>query len=308
MQTILTVRNLSISFTQYEKGVQKRNLPVIRDLSLQVEEGQITAVAGSSGSGKSLLAHGILGILPLNSHMEGEIRYYGDILTQEKKEKLRGREIVLIPQGVSFLDPLMKIGPQIQKGRKTAEAVKNTKNVLSRYGLEEGTQNLYPFELSGGMLRRVLIATAVVESPKLVIADEPTPGLDVRLAGRILSHFRELADGGAGVLFITHDLETAMAVADKVIVFYGGETIEEAFASDFQSPKRLRHPYTRALWNAMPQNGFIPIPGTQPYPGEIREGCLFAPRCPSCRPECREQNPVPYYKLRGGKVRCLYAE
>lgn len=308
MQTVLTVRNLSISFTQYEKGVQKRNLPVIRDLSLEVEAGQITAVAGSSGSGKSLLAHGILGILPSNSHMEGEIRYYGDILTQEKKEKLRGREIVLIPQGVSFLDPLMKIGLQIQKGRKTAEAVKKTKNVLSRYGLKEGTQNLYPFELSGGMLRRVLISTAVVEAPKLVIADEPTPGLDVRSAGRILSHFRELADGGAGVLFITHDLETAMAVADKIIVFYGGETIEEADASDFQSRESLRHPYTRALWNAMPQNGFIPIPGTQPYPGEIREGCLFAPRCPKCRPECREQNPVPYYKLKAGKVRCLYPE
>lgn len=308
MQTVLSVRDLSISFTQYETGVQRRKLPVIRDLSLSVEPGQITAVAGSSGSGKSLLAHGILGILPLNSHMEGEIRYFGDILTQEKKEKLRGSEIVLIPQGVSYLDPLMKIGPQIRKGRKTPEAVKNTKNVLLRYGLKEETQNLYPFELSGGMLRRVLISTAVVESPKLVIADEPTPGLDVRAAGRILSHFRELADEGAGVLFITHDLETAMAVADKIIVFYGGETIEEADASDFQAPERLRHPYTRALWNAMPQNGFIPIPGNQPYPGEIKKGCLFAPRCPKCRPECRVQNPVPYNRLRNGKVRCLYPE
>ena len=126
------------------------------------------------------------------------------------------------------------------------------------------------------MARRVLIATAVVERPKLIIADEPTPGLDARAAGRILGHFRELAEEGAGVLLITHDLELALTIAHRVLVLYAGETIEEADAADFAAGT-LRHPYTRALWNALPQNGFVPIPGTQPYPGEIPDGLPVRP-------------------------------
>ena len=155
------------------------------------------------------------------------------------------------------------------------------------------------------MARRVLIATAAAATPKLVIADEPTPGLDARAAKRVLSHFRELADSGAGVLLITHDLELALTIADRVGVFYAGETVEEANAADFGAGK-LRHPYTRALWNALPQNGFLPIPGAQPGPGEVGEGCPFAPRCPKQRPECL--GPVAYRELDGGLVRCLYPE
>ena len=112
-----------------------------------------------------------------------------------------------------------------------------------------------------------------------------------------------MADGGAGVLFITHDLDTALTVADRVSVLYAGETVEEAEASDFEAG-RLRHPYTRALWNAMPRNGFTPIPGTQPYPDDPLPGCLFAPRCPLCRPEC-ERGSVPVRKVGNGYVRCL---
>ena len=155
------------------------------------------------------------------------------------------------------------------------------------------------------MARRVLISTAVMETPRLVIADEPTPGLDARAAGRILGHFREIADAGAGMLLITHDLELALTIADRVVVFYAGETVEEADAADFAAG-RLRHPYTRALWRALPQNGFMPIPGAQPYPGEIAGGCLFALRCPHCHPACRAA--VPYREADGGRVRCLYPE
>lgn len=306
MEPILEVKGLSIAFQQYDVGTHQRRLPVIRDLFLSIGAGQVVAVVGSSGSGKSLLAHGILGILPYNAAMEGEIRYDGELLTPERVEALRGREIVLVPQGVTYLDPLMKVGPQIRRGKRSPEARAKSRSVLERYGLGAETEELYPFELSGGMARRVLISTAVMETPRLVIADEPTPGLDARAAGRILGHFREIADAGAGMLLITHDLELALTIADRVAVFYAGETVEEADAADFAAG-RLRHPYTRALWRALPQNGFMPIPGAQPYPGEIAGGCLFATRCPHCRPACRAAA-VPYRAADGGRVRCLYPE
>lgn len=306
MPPILEVKNLSISFTQYDKGTRQRLLNVIRDLSLTIEPGQVVAVVGSSGSGKSLLAHGILDILPYNAHISGEIRYQGEALTPRRAKALRGREIVLVPQSVVYLDPLMKVGAQIRKGRRDEAARRRSAAVLGRYGLPPDTGQRYPFELSGGMTRRVLISTAVVETPRLVIADEPTPGLDARAMRHILSHFREIADDGAGVLLITHDLEAALTIADRVAVFYAGETIEEAAAGDFTRLDRLRHPYTRALWHAMPQNGFTPIPGAQPYPGAIPAGCAFAPRCPKARPECG--GAIPYHPVNGGLVRCLYPE
>ena len=306
MDPILQVDRLSISFTQYERGLRQRTLPVIRDLSLSLFPGQVTAAVGSSGSGKSLLAHGILGLLPYNSRMEGTILYQGEPLTQRRAEALRGREIVLIPQGVTYLDPLMKVGPQVRKGRRDADARAECRSVLARYGLGPETEDLYPFELSGGMARRVLMASAVLEQPRLIVADEPTPGLDARAAGRILGHIRELAEEGAAVLFITHDLELALTIAHRVLVLYAGETVEEADAADFAAGG-LRHPYTRALWNALPQNGFTPIPGAQPYPGELTEGCQFAPRCPRCRPECRAGT-LPTVPLRSGAVRCRFPE
>ena len=305
MEPVLEVKDLSISFTQYQGGTRRRVLPVIRRLSLTIEAGQVVAVVGSSGSGKSLLAHGILGILPYNSHMEGELRYRGEPLTPRRAERLRGREIVLVPQGVTYLDPLMKVGPQLRGGRRDVQARAQSREVLARYGLGPETEERYPFELSGGMARRVLIATAAAQSPRLLIADEPTPGLDARAAGRILGHFQEIAQQGAGVLLITHDLELALTIAQKVAVFYAGETVEEAAAEDFAAG-RLRHPYTNALWNALPQNGFTPIPGSQPWPGEEGGGCPFAPRCPRRSATCAGD--IPWRIVNGGQVRCLYPE
>lgn len=308
MEPILQIEHLSIDFIQYDRGIRRRRLPVIRDLSLKIYPGQITAVVGASGSGKSLLAHSILGILPYNGRMEGEILYDGETLTPKRTEKLRGKEIVLVPQGVTWLDPLMKVGPQLEKGRKDAGTKEKCRQALKRYGLGADTEEFYPFELSGGMARRVLIASAVTETPRLIVADEPTPGLDARAAARILGHFRELAEEGAGVLFITHDLELALTVADRVAVFYAGETIEEADADDFSDVGRLRHPFTRALWNAMPAHGFRPIPGAQPYPGTVSSGCPFAGQCGKCREECRAAQEIPPEPFEGGMVRCLYPE
>ncbi len=232
-EKILEINNMKISFTQYQKGMQQTELPVIKDLSVTIHAGEMVAVVGSSGSGKSLLAHGIMGILPYNAEMGGEIRYCGEPLTEKNIRKLRGKEIVLVPQSTSYLDPLMKVGQQICKGKKNKEKKKHLDSIFEQYSLDKKVQEQYPFELSGGMTRRIMISTALIENPKLVIADEPTPGLDPKLAKRAMEHFRQLADMGAAVLVITHDLELALETADRVQVFYAGYTIEDAAVDDF---------------------------------------------------------------------------
>lgn len=304
-ETILKIEHMNISFTQYGQGLRQIELPVIRDLDVEVKAGEMVAVVGSSGSGKSLLAHGVMGILPYNASMGGAITYRGMPLTKEKIAKLRGNEIVMVPQSISYLDPLMKIGPQIKKGRKDERTGKKLREILERYHLSRDVEEKYPFELSGGMSRRVLISTALIETPKLVIADEPTPGLDLKMAKRVMSHFRELADMGAGVLVITHDLELALETADKIAVFYAGTTVEEANIPDFKQEEILRHPYTKALWRALPRNGFQFIEGSQPYVKDMPEGCAFAPRCSRCVKECRGE--IPYRTIREGRVRCIRA-
>lgn len=251
MKPILTVENLSISFERWGRGLSRTELTPICDVSLTVEPGQVTAVAGESGAGKSLLAHAVLQILPPNARMAGTICYDGEPLTPQRAAQLRGREISLIPQGVTWLDPMMKVGDQIRRGQNDAGARSRCRQALERCGLGAETEELYPFQLSGGMARRVLIACAVMELPRLIIADEPTPGLDTRAAGRVLDCFRELAEEGAGVLLITHDLEFALAAADKVAVFYKGRTVDQTAATCFQRGEGLTHPYSQALWRAM---------------------------------------------------------
>ncbi len=252
---VLNVENLSVSFLQYAGAFRKKQIETIKDLNVTLYPGEIVAVAGASGSGKSLLAHAILGILPYNASMGGRISYCGNPLTPAQAQELRGKEIVLVPQSVSYLDPLMKVGPQIRKNAKDKSSREKTLEIFNRYGLAAETEKLYPFELSGGMARKVLISAAVLEKPKLVIADEPTPGLDAAAAKRVMEHFREIADEGAAVLLITHDLELAIETADRIAIFYAGTTLEEVQASDFAEGLKLHHPYTKALWQAMPRNG-----------------------------------------------------
>ena len=254
--TILRIENLQISFTQYERGLRQRTVQTVKRMDLEVNKGELVAVVGASGSGKSLLAHAVMGRLPYNASMSGEIYYCGERLVKERQEKLRGNEIVLVPQSLTLLDPLMKIGKQIKKNRKDEKISHKLKDIFARYHLKEEVEELYPFQLSGGMNRRILISTAMIENPRLVIADEPTPGLDLKTAKRAMGHFRELADMGAGVLLITHDLQLVIETADRIIVFHDGRTIDEALPEDFQTENTLKHPYTKALWRAMPKNGF----------------------------------------------------
>lgn len=300
---VLKVENLTVSFTRYDRGWNQFDLEVIHSLDAEVYAGEILAVVGSSGSGKSLLAHSILGILPGNANVSGSMEWMGTELTPERQKALRGKEIAFIPQSVEFLDPLMKVGKQVKGIRGTRG---RALRVLERYGLEEKVGDLYPFQLSGGMARRTLIAAAVMETPKLIIADEPTPGLDPAMAMETLNHFRELAEEGCGVLLITHDIDLALRAADRIAVFYAGTTVEVCQAADFARGKdALRHPYSKAFLDALPQNSFQPIEGAQPYAGHLPKGCLFAARCPMASGECG--GPVEMRELRGGKVRCIHA-
>lgn len=256
MTPILEVKSLSVTFTQYVgRGTARRVLPCVSGLNLAVSAGEISAVVGPSGSGKSLLAHAVLGILPYNAAMEGALYYRGEALTPRRAQALRGREIALVPQGVSHLDPLMTVGAQLRRGRRDGETRRAVDAVLARYGLPD-VADKYPFELSGGMARRVLIASAVLEGPSLVIANEPTPGLDEATARRVMSHFRELAEGGAAVLLITHDLALAAATADRVTVLREGTAVASFPAGDFGAPATLENPYVAALWRAMPEHEF----------------------------------------------------
>lgn len=307
-EPILSVKDLGISFSQYTKGLRRRELEVITNLDIDLYEGEILAVVGSSGSGKSLLAHAILGILPDNATTEGNIIYKGKTLTLKDKEKLRGREIVFIPQSVNFLDPLMKVSKQVKISiENKEEANKHQRKIFNKYGLDKKVDNLYPFELSGGMARKVLLSTALVSDCKVIIADEPTPGLDEKSLNEALKDFRNIADSGCAILMITHDIEAALKIADKIAVFYAGTTLEIANVNDFKGDgKNLRHPYSKALFNALPQNGFKPIKGSQPMPNELPKGCLFQDRCECISEKCRLIRPNARM-VRDGMVRCLNA-
>lgn len=304
-EALLEIYDLSVSFRMYDHRFSQTCLQVISNLYLTVHPGEIVAVAGSSGSGKSLLASAILGILPKNATIGGRILYQGEELTQQAKEKLRKTEIAYVPQSVAYLDPLMRAGAQAEGYRKIKPKSRR-EQVFRRLGLKEDTKRLYPFQLSGGMARRVLVAAALCTDASLYVADEPTPGMSLTQSMEALRMFREIADDGKAVLLITHDIDSAVEFADRIAVFYAGTTVEIAPAPDFQKgPDALRHPYSKALWQALPQNGFRPIAGSMPDAGNLPNGCLFWPRCPHKTAECQKKAP-PVRKVRGGEVRCFY--
>lgn len=261
-QEILKVKNLSVSFTQYVKGLKLKKITPIESLSIQIHKGEIMAVIGASGSGKSLLAHAVLGILPNNASCGGTITYCGEPLTEQRKIELRGKEISFIPQSVNYLDPLMRVSEQVKIGLPKEQADEIQKDLFNTYGLKESDGKLYPHELSGGMLRRVLFATSVRSGIKLVIADEPTPGIHPEALSAILNQLRKFADDGAAVMLITHDIVSALTISDTITVLKDGQTIETTKAENFSGAgENLTHKYTRSLWNALPQNNFTAYKG-----------------------------------------------
>ncbi|MDD3815958.1 MAG: ABC transporter ATP-binding protein, partial [Desulfocapsaceae bacterium] len=259
---MLAIQDLSIRFTRYTFGLKKKEGCVVRGLDLSIAPGQVMAVIGQSGAGKSLLAHALLGILPRNARVEGRVFFKGQALTPKRLSALRGREIALIPQSITALNPLLRVGVQVARAAQLSGISKKdvpttVRRAFARYLLQKEVANWFPFQLSGGMARRVLTATATVGMADLILADEPTSGLDPITAREALAHLRELADTGKAVLLITHDIAAALQVADMVTVFCAGTTVEVARADDFKGLGHLRHPYTRALWAALPANSFI---------------------------------------------------
>ena len=259
---LLQVENLSIGFSMYEAqggiGAKKVLNNVIHDMHVSVHSGEILAIVGASGAGKTLLADALMGLFEPNASVEGTIWFDGELQNENSLIQLRGKGISLVPQSVASLDPLMKVGKQVAGagGDKQARKKKQRK-LFEHYGLGKDVENMYPFELSGGMARRVLICAALIEDPKLIIADEPTPGLDLDLAIKAIDDFREFANQGGGVLLITHDIELALRVADRVAVFKDGTVIEETSVENFASPDTLQHPFSKALWHALPEHGFL---------------------------------------------------
>ena len=309
MSKLLEVNNLSISFTQYVQGLNRHDSKVITDLTIDVDEGEIVAILGSSGSGKSLLAHSILGILPYNSHVAGEIRYEGQVLDQELKEKLRGDEICLIPQSVNFLDPLMKVSEQAIGECKDENEHKEKKlrqrEIFDKCGLDESVDDLYPFELSGGMARKVLLSTALVGNPKLLIADEPTPGLDAKSVKETIEDIRNLKEDGKGVLLITHEIDVALKTADRIAIFYSGYVIEINNVENFKNSENVLHPYSKALIDSLPRNGFNLTEGVQPL-DEV-SGCPYYENCPIRLDKC-EKNKPELIDHKGIMIRCFNFE
>lgn len=252
---LLQIEGLSVGFTMYARtgsfSSERAFSPVLRDLNLSVHAGEILALVGASGSGKTVLADAVMGIYEPNARVEGTIYFDGELQTPSTLAAHRGRDIAFVPQGISALDPLMTIGRQV--GGDAARR----REVLGRYGLGEEVDKLYPHQLSGGMARRALLACALVRDPKLIIADEPTPGLDLELAVCAMDDFRAFADAGGGVLLITHDIELALRAADRIAVFLDGAVVEETAVESFADPDLLQHPFSKALWHALPEHDFV---------------------------------------------------
>lgn len=257
-QPVLRVEHLHLTFTQYARGLRRRELEPIKDLNLELKQGEILAIIGSSGSGKSLLAHAIMGILPYNAAVSGDVFFKGERLTDKVRERIRGRELFLVPQSVTYLDPLLTIEKQIRISieRNPSSKMRGQKidELLAHYGLEPEVKNYYPHQLSGGMARKVLLVCALAADADVLIVDEPTPGLDEAALQEVLDDFNRIREAGKSVLMITHDIKAALKIADRITVFYEGESVETALPEDFSdNGKGLKHPYSRKLIQAMPR-------------------------------------------------------
>ena len=303
----LTVRNLKI--------LSENGIPLVRDVSFSVNPGEITCLVGESGSGKTLTSLAILGLLPGRMKVEGEVKLDGLDLTDENvQKKTRWKQISVVFQDpASSLNPLLKIKTQIEEVLKVHKCSENTYEkvieLLRRVHIKnpEDTANLYPHHLSGGMKQRVAIAMAVACKPKYLIADEPTTALDVSIQKKILDLFKETAQAGTGVLFITHDLSVVKDIAQKICVVYAGYTFE--FGDAKKVLKNPLHPYTAGLIKVSPRiqtlgKRKLPfIPGYLPEANKIPPGCPFHPRCECAMDVCKKSLP-PMREKDGRLVRC----
>ena len=266
MSHLLTISDLTIAFTG-DTGTHE----VTDHLSLTLDEGEVVCLVGESGCGKSVTSMSLLGLLgPGGSVTEGSICYEDrDLLTLSEKEldQIRGKEISMIFQDpMSSLNPTFTIGYQIMEGLrihlglKKREAWVRAVELLARVGMKEPEMVMksYPHTLSGGMRQRAIIAMALACNPKLLIADEPTTALDVSVQAQIMELLKRLQkESRMAVLLITHDLELAIEMADRILVFYDGTILEEVKPENFREGRNLKEPYTQALYRALPEHEFF---------------------------------------------------
>ena len=258
--TLLSFNDVDVSFRRYCGLLKVREMPVLSRIGFSVKRGEVVALIGASGGGKSLIAHALFGILPPNAQVRGAIHFDGQRVDDGSRPALLGRRMALVPQSVSHLDPLARSFQQLRwAARRAGLGVKDDAlmAVLAQFGLGADAARAFPHQLSGGMARRMLMAIATVGDPDLIVADEPTSGLDDDNAARVLSKLKDLAENGKGVLLITHSLSAALAYADSVCLVRNGMVEGEERADAFEGSGRLlRTGYARALWQALPQNDF----------------------------------------------------
>ena len=317
---LLSVKNLSTEFP-VKKGIVR----AVEDVSFDVDQGEILAIVGESGSGKSVTSLSIMGLLAEPGHVAGgSLEFEGkDLATLSEKQyrELRGNDMAMIFQEpMTSLNPVYRVGNQIVEAIRThekvskAEAKDRAVDLLRKVGIPspEARINDYPHQMSGGMRQRVMIAMALACNPKLLIADEPTTALDVTIQAQILDLLRRLRDdAGMAVLLITHDLGVVSETADRVVVMYCGQVVEEAEVRTlFDHPM---HPYTLGLLKSIPRledddsKRLYMIKGMVPNPLEMPPGCHFSDRCDSCMDICRTKVPE-LVDVDGHKVRCFLYE
>ena len=322
-QTILEVKNLTTSF-KTERGVMK----AIDGINFRVNANEILGIVGESGCGKSVTCQSIMRLYDekYTAILRGEILFKGENLlkySERKMQSIRGDEISMVFQdALSALNPVMRVGDQIMeaiklhnKGISKQEARERALNILKLVGIPAYKERFsqYPHELSGGMRQRVMIAIALVCTPSVLIADEPTTALDVTIQAQILSLITKLKEEtGASIILITHDLAVVSETCDRVIVMYLGQIVEEADAQEiFSNPK---HPYTKGLMQSIPQmteqkpERLYAIRGTVPLLNQIGQGCRFADRCEYACERCRKEMPQLQELENGHTVRCFLAQ
>ena len=315
MTDLLAIRGLNIAFPARILGAtgESESLPAVRDLSLSIASGEVLGLVGESGSGKSITSLAVMRLLPPQARVSGDILFAENgsgarnlaLLDDDAMRQLRGSRIAMIFQEpMTALNPVMRVGDQIVEAVlahnpvSKSEARKRAVDAMNDVAIPDPARRArdYPFQLSGGMRQRIMIAMAIVNRPQMLIADEPTTALDVTIQAQILELLAELrAKFRLAMLFISHDLAVVSQVADRVAVMYAGGLVELGAKRDiFQSPA---HPYTRGLLHAVPDlktdrtRPLETIEGTVPPLHAMPPGCAFEPRCGFRLAECAQALP-----------------